>query len=906
MSTALTFALLGLGIGATYAIAAMGIVVIYRGSGVVNFAHIGMAVVGAFTFSETRDAGWPVAAALALGLAASGVLGLLTHLLVMQRMQHASTLTRVVATLGLLLVLQSATALKFGEGLRLVPSLLPTDQVRIGAAKVGADRLYLVGLSGAIGLALWAGYRFTRFGQLTTAVAEGQRAVAAIGRSPQTIALANWVIGAVLAGMAGILLAPVVGLSLGTLGSLLIPALAAALVGGFSSFALSWVGAIAIGVAQSEVTRYVSAPGWSSALPILVVIAVLLLRGRSLPERGAIQDRLPAVGGGFVPGREAIAWIAILVVLVCLVDVSWVDAITVAAIVGIVCLSLTVLTGYAGQLSLAQFALAGCAALAAARSSAAWGLPFWAAAAFAVVVTTVLGLAVALPALRVRGVTLAIVTLGIAVVVEQAVMGNPAYTGGAGGTTVEPPTVAGLSLDATVHPTRYGLLCVAFLALAGWVVSNLRRGMTGRRLLAVRGNERAAGSLGLDVVALKLYAFAVSAALAAVGGVLLAFQTPTVLFQDGFEAQRSIDVLGVTVIGGLGYIGGALFGAAGTAGGPVAYGLDQLSDSRDLLGLITGSLMLLTLAIAPNGIFPLEARRYARMRSHLRRRRAAAPALLSSSAPEAHTARAEARALGASNLAVSFGATRALDDVSLELRSGEVLGVIGPNGAGKTTLIDVLTGLTRPGHGAVRLDGADITALSLSARARRGVVRSYQSLELFEDLTVVDNLRVASEFQGRLAGVMDLVRPRDAPLSSAAVTAVRELRLDAVLDRTPGELSYGQRRLLAIARALAAGPSILLLDEPAAGLDEEERAELGRLLRRLADDWGLGVLLVEHDVSLVADASDRVVALDFGRVVAAGRPEEVLREPTVIRAYLGGEVDDAGDPEAATTTGTTR
>jgi sulfate-transporting ATPase len=899
MTEPLTFALLGLGVGATYAIAALGIVVVHRGSGVVNFAHVGMAIVGAFAFSEAREAGWPEVGAVLFGLACSGVVGLLTHLLVMQRMQRASTLTRVVATLGLLLVLQSAAALKYGDGLELIPPLLPNDPIHIGNATVGADRLWLLAISAVLGLLLWAGYRFTRFGQLTTAVGESQRAVAAIGRSPQLVAMANWVVGAVLAGAAGILLAPVVGLSVAQLSLLLIPALAAALVGGFTSFGLTWAGAIAIGIAQSEITRYVSAPGWASAVPILVVIAVLLLRGRALPNRGAIQDRLPAVGSGVVRWPLVLGSAASLVVVISVVAVPWVDAITTAVIIALICLSLTVLTGYAGQLSLAQFALAGCAALVAARSSVLWGLPFWLAALLAVVVTAVVGLLFALPALRIRGVTLGIVTLGLAVVVQQAVLGNPAYTGGALGTTVEPPSIGGLSLDATSHPTRYALLCILWLLAAGWIVSNLRRGMTGRRLIAVRANERAAASLGLGVVALKLYAFAVSAALAAVGGVLLAFQTPTVVF-EGFTAQRSIDVLGVTVIGGLGYIGGAVVGAAGAGGGPVAYGLDQVSDSRDLLGLITGAVMLLTLVVAPNGVFPWKAQAVAKVGSLVRRPRVATTVLPAEAGGEVARP-ARGTVLAASDLGVSFGGNRALDGVSLQLRSGEVLGVIGPNGAGKTTLIDVLTGITRPQQGEVELDGADIGGLSVAARARRGVVRSYQQLELFDDLSVLDNLRVASEQRGRLTWATDLLWPRDAALSSAAIAAVRELGLDEVLDCAPEELSYGQRRLLAIARSLAAEPSVLLLDEPAAGLDEEERSELAHLLRRLAEHWGLAVLLVEHDVSLVAEASDRVLALDFGRTVASGSPAEVLRRPAVVRAYLGAEPAPSGgrEPSAA-------
>ncbi len=889
MADVLTFALLGVGIGATYAIAAMGIVVVYRGSGLVNFAHVGMAVAGAFVYAEARDGGAPEIAAVLAGLACSAAIGLATHLLVMQRLQRASTLTRVVATLGLLIVLQSGALLIYGDGIRLVPSLLPTTTVDIGGASVGADRLWLAAISMVVGAVLWAVYRFTGFGRLTTAVAENARAVAALGRSPQRAAMVNWVVGAILAGAAGILLAPVVGLSVPQISLLLIPALAAALVGGFSSFGLAWAGAMAIGVAQSEITRYVSAPGWSSAVPILIVIAILLLRGRTLPQRGALHERLPAVGSGAIRAPVVVAAVGSVVLLVSVLNGAWIDAITTALITALVCLSLTVVSGYAGQLSLAQFALAGVGALVAARTASAWDLPFWLAGVLAVIATTAAGVVVALPALRIRGVTLGIVTLGIAVVVQQVLLSNPAYTGGALGTTVEPPSLGGLSLDATAHPARFALLCLAILVVAGWVVSNLRRATTGRRLLALRGNERAAASLGLDVVRLKLYAFAVSAGLASLAGVLFAFRSPDVVFES-YTPQRSIDVLGTTVIGGLGYIGGALMAGAISAGGPVAYALDHVTGSREWLGLLTGLVMLVTLAVAPDGMFALKAELGRRAAARLRRRPPPpAPAPPAAGAPTMH--RGPHRRLSAEHLSVSFGGTRALEDVSLRVQSGEVLGVIGPNGAGKTTLIDVITGLTRADRGSVMLDDAEITGRSVSARARLGVVRSYQSLELFDDLTVLDNLRVPSESGGGAAWLTDLLRPREPELAPAVAIAIEELRLARVLGVRCSELPYGQRRLVAIARALAAEPSVLLLDEPAAGLDEEDRAELAGLLRRLADDWGLAVLVVEHDVSLVVEVSDRVLVLDAGRVIAERSPDAVLREPAVVEAYLGGASD---------------
>jgi ABC-type branched-subunit amino acid transport system ATPase component/ABC-type branched-subunit amino acid transport system permease subunit len=892
MTDVLTFALLGIGVGATYAIAAMGLVVVYRGSGVVNFAHVGTAVVAAYIYAKTLDAGVAEVGAVLAGLGCAGLIGFATHLLVMQRMQRASTLSRVVATLGLLLVLQSGAELIWGgEGIELLPPMLPDQRVEIGGASVGADRLWLAAISVVAGAALWAVYRFTRFGRLTTAVAENSRAVASLGRSPDVIAMLNWVIGSVLSGGAGILLAPVVGLSVPQVGLLLTPALAAALVGGFSSFGLAWAGAMAIGVVQSEITRYVSAPGWSAAVPILLIIVILLVRGKALPERGVFQERLPTVGSGFLRPRLIVGLAGVLAVLAFVLSAEWVDAITISLITCLICLSITVLTGYAGQLSLAQFALSGIAALIAARSAAGLGLPFWVAGPLAIVATTAVGLLIALPALRIRGVTLGIVTLGIAVVVHQVLLTNPAYTGGIVGTTIDPPSLGGLSLDATAYPSRYALVCLVALLIGGLVVSNLRRGTMGRRLLAIRDNERAAASLGIDVMRCKLYAFALSASLASAAGVLFAFRSPNVVF-GSYIPQRSIDVLGSTVIGGLGYIGGALLAGFFSAGGPISYALHQATGSRIWLGLLTGVVMLVTLVVAPNGMFAWKLELTKRIAAASKRRRRSPPPDDAPSSPlpdvERETRRrATSRTLEASGLSVSFGGTCALDDVSLRVQPGHVVGVIGPNGAGKTTLIDVVTGLTRADSGTVSLDGRQITGLPVWRRARCGIVRSYQGLELFEDLTVLDNICASSAPGGRLSWLTDLVRPRERVVGPAAVAAISELGLEDVLGKSCAELSYGQRRLVAIARALAAEPSVLLLDEPAAGLAERERAELSRLVRRLADDFGLAVLVVEHDVALVVEVSDRVLVLDGGRLIAEHEPEEVLRIPEVVDAYLG-------------------
>jgi ABC-type branched-subunit amino acid transport system ATPase component len=226
--------------------------------------------------------------------------------------------------------------------------------------------------------------------------------------------------------------------------------------------------------------------------------------------------------------------------------------------------------------------------------------------------------------------------------------------------------------------------------------------------------------------------------------------------------------------------------------------------------------------------------------------------------------------------------------VSMEVHPGEVVGLIGPNGAGKTSLIDAVTGFADVSEGAISLDDRRIDRMNATQRARRGLRRSFQSLELFEDVSVEENIRAGSDQRAsRLSWVSDLFWPGRHDLPPTAVAAVREFELEPHLDQTPEELPYGRRRLVGIARTVASGPSVVLLDEPAAGLDEHESADLARLIRRLADERNMAVLLVEHDVGLVMSTCDRIVVIDFGKVIGSGTPEEIRGDEAVRDAYLG-------------------
>ncbi len=299
------FALLGLAAGAIYGLLSQGLVLIYRGSGILNFAQGAMAMFGAYAYFDfTERHGWATVPALIASLILCGLLGALIQLAVLRPMRKSSALSRVIATLGIVLILQSAAYLRYGHNTLTVPSLFPVKAIQIFSKNltIGQDRIYILLICLALSGVLFAVYRYTSFGRVTTAVAEHEIAAASLGHSPNVIAMINWAIGSMLAGLAGVLIAPIILLSPTSMVLLVVPAMAAALIGQFQSFPITLLAALVLGITQSELQLYVSAPGWPTAAPFIAVIIVLIIRGRSLPLRSYVLDRLPAVGN--TPGRR--------------------------------------------------------------------------------------------------------------------------------------------------------------------------------------------------------------------------------------------------------------------------------------------------------------------------------------------------------------------------------------------------------------------------------------------------------------------------------------------------------------------------------------------------------------------------------------------------------------------------
>ena len=549
----------------------------------------------------------------------------------------------------------------------------------------------------------------------------------------------------------------------------------------------------------------------------------------------------------------------------------------VAILIGIsivVTTGLNVLAGASGQVSLGQAGFYALGAYAGALVAARAGLSFWLALPVAALLGVVVGAVLGLAALRVSGPYLAMVTIAFGIIVEHGLIEWDALTGGFGGIAdIARPSLGGPPLTLGRYYYVVGLAVLASLALA----RNLGRSPWGRALLAVRDSELAAASLGLNPYQVRTAAFTLGAAFAAVGGCLYAFLAGFVS-PDSFTLQTSILFLLIVLFGGLGRVLGPVVGSVVLIVLPEL--LHGFSDYRLVMygGLLLGSIYFL-----PGGVVGALAR-------DGRGRRDADPAEAVAWKPEA----AEAPPLEARGLQMRFGGIVALADGHLALAPGRVHGLIGPNGAGKTTLLNILSGFYRPSAGVVALGARALTGLGPHRIARAGVARTFQTTRLFETLSVLENVLVGllGGRPGSLAAALlgpPSVRAREWRLRAEARGLLAFVGYAGDPDALARNLPFGHKRLVEIARALARRPAVLLLDEPAAGLSQEEIAGLADLIARIRAA-GTSVLLVGHHMDLVMSVSDRVTVLNDGRVIAAGAPAEVQQNPAVLEAYLGASV----------------
>jgi branched-chain amino acid transport system permease protein len=609
----------------------LGLVLIHRASGVVSFAHGAMAMYTTYVYAELRDTGdlvLPVVGvparvdlggpasfrvALTLCLVVAAVLGLLVHLLVFRPLRGAPALAKVVASVGLMVVLQAVATLRFGSANRFLAPVLPSRSVDLLGVRVPSDRLELAATVVLAAAVLAAVYRWTRFGLATRAAAEDESAAALLGYSPDLIAAANWVAASVLAALGGVLVAPITALNPVSYSLFVVPALAAALVGRMTSFGVTAAAALVLGMAQSEVVKLQSDWSWlrnlnlRDGLPFLVIVVVMVWRGQLVPDRRtAAAARLPAAGRPVRPGLTTVLTVVPALLALVLLTGGWRLALIHSLIAGVVCLSVVVLTGYVGQLSLAQMALAGVAGFGLSRLHTALHVPFPLAPLLAAAGAAVVGLLVGLASRRVRGIDLAVLTLAAGIAVQELLFKNPAVTGGLGGSRVPPPRALGLDLAISGRGAGYprlgfGLLCLAVLTGAALAVAKLRRGRLGRRMLAVRVNERAAEAAGVDVARTKLLAFVFASFLAGLAGALLGYAQGQLSFAS-FDVFASLSFLAAAYLGGVARISGALVGGLLVPGGLLFAALGRMAGLEDEATLLSGLALVVVVVLAPEGL----------------------------------------------------------------------------------------------------------------------------------------------------------------------------------------------------------------------------------------------------------------------------------------------------------------
>jgi branched-chain amino acid transport system ATP-binding protein len=545
-------------------------------------------------------------------------------------------------------------------------------------------------------------------------------------------------------------------------------------------------------------------------------------------------------------------------------------------------LGVVLLTGVAGQVSFGQAAFVGVGAYTSAYLTTAYGLSPWLTLSVGLLLTGATALFLGFVTLRMRGHYLPLATIAWGISLYY-IFGNASYLGGFSGLGEIPAvTLFGWPLKDT--RVFYFLIWLALVA-ALWAVHNLLDSRVGRAIRALRGGGLMAESFGVDTTALKIRVFLYAALLASLSGWLYAhlqrFVNPT-----PFGLNAGIEFLFMAVVGGAGHIWGAVLGA-----GLITVLKQWLQDwlprllggSGSFESIVFGILIVVMLQLARDGLWPHLLRLFPRNGGAWM----GAP---TEALPKRNHPPHDVTVLEVTGARKQFGGLVAVNDLSFTVCAGQILGLIGPNGAGKSTMFNLISGVLPATRGEVKLLGIPVAGLSAPQIARLGLARTFQHVKLLPAMSVLDNVAIGAHLRGSagmLRASFRLERQEEARLLAAAWIQLERVGLARHAFEPAGSLPLGKQRIVEIARALAADPILLLLDEPAAGLRRLEKAELAELLRQLRSA-GMSLLLVEHDMEFVMNLVDRLVVMSFGAKLAEGEPHEVRCDPLVLEAYLGG------------------
>ncbi len=911
MQEFLPFVVIGLATGAVYGLAGIGLVLTYKTSGIFNFGYGAIAALVAFCFYFLNVHGLPWGAAAAISLLVfAPILGLILEL-VARTLSGAAETIKVVATVGIILIVESLGSLWYPTNPPTFPDFLPQSTVQMLGVNVTWAQIILFLFSAVAAATLYWFFRSVRSGIVMRGVVDNADLVSMSGDDPVLVRRRAWVIGSVFAGVAGLFLAPSLALDGATLTTAVFAAFGAAAIGYFTNLPLTFVGGLVVGVASALVDKYSATITWVGglppALPFIVLFVVLIV----LPRRLLVQRRLAATmqvrHAYHAPPRVRLTAGAIAIGLLAVVPViqaGKVDVWSAALINMILFLSLGLLVRRSGQISLCHLAFAAVGAAALGHFAGNDHLPWLLALVLASLVAVPVGALIAIPAVRVSGVFLALATLGFGILMEQAFYTRNFMFGSStlGLNSPRPAVSIGgwnLSTDTGFY---YLLLIITVLVVVTLTVIN--RARLGRLLEALADSPLALETHGTTSSVLKVIVFCIVSAIAAMAGALEAM-----LFHFGigtyFPSFSSLTLVALVVIVTVGDPWYAVIAAIGYSVIP-AYITSPTTTS--VLNLLFG-LGAATAALAVGkGRTPEPVRRVLDRLGGRKpapdtapardRTRAAAPPAVAQQARGNRDAPARP-GLVVRDLCVRFGGVHAVNGVSLKAPAGQITGLIGPNGAGKTTLFNACSGLVRASSGQIVLHDIDVTREGPPHRARRGLGRTFQRTELFGSLTVRQNVAMGRE--ASMAGANPLAQVFGSRHSKRLISEVVDEALELtgtipISDAQVGVLPIGQRRLVELARELAGPFDMLLLDEPSSGLDGHETEQFGQVLHTVARERGCGILLVEHDMTLVREVCDYVYVLEFGQLIFEGTAEEMQHSAQVRSAYLGGP---EGTPEAS-------
>jgi branched-chain amino acid transport system permease protein len=627
MDQILLFALLGLGSGALIAGIALAVVLTYRGSGIINLATGGVAMLAGYSFwsLKTGEYGteFGTAPALLITLVVTLVIGALIELVAFRPLRNAAPLAKLVSSLGVLLVAQASMLLAFGTTQKPQPSIFPSDTVEVFGSVVPVDRFILAGIVIAVAVVLAALYRWTRFGLATRAASENELSALLGGLSTNELSMVNTLLASLVAGAVGVLAASVTQLDAISLPLQVVPALAAALLARLTSFSIACAAGLGIGIINSEIDYLstmswfptdhgVPLPGVKELVAFLIIVAAMFLRGAALPTRGElIEQRLPEV-----PRPERLLVPTVTLAVVCAVALvvlpfDFRQALINSMIGTVMALSLVVITGFVGQISVVQLSLAGVAGFTVSHLAVDAGIGFPLAPLAGAAAAVLLGEVTAVSALRVRGVSLAVVTLGAAVAISQFGFLNQTWGGGAAGSPVPEPHLLGLDigpqsafrgLDGSLPSPVFGWVVLAVTVGICLLVASVRRGNLGQRMLAVRSNERSAAAAAIDVRSVKLIAFGISAFIAGVAGSLYAYNFGSVS-ASRFDALTALGLIAFAYAGGITLISGAVFAGLISTEALLPHAMDKwLGVSGNWFLLFGGVILIFTLIQHPEGV----------------------------------------------------------------------------------------------------------------------------------------------------------------------------------------------------------------------------------------------------------------------------------------------------------------